>query len=117
MEINKDLALKKLNIKKALVFVVRKKLFRAIYTGKTNRFTGYSTFHLVRTKGYESFEVDMTTIQGEAAIILVQEDQYYILGENNCKRNTNLDLKPGWFRLRLVGEHAKIRFKLTRHSK
>lgn len=117
MEINKDLLFKKLNIKKALIFMVHKKNFRPIYVGKTSRFTGYQTFHLVRTKGYESFEVEMTMIKGEAAIILVQDDQYYILGENDCKKNINLDLKPGWFRLRLVGDHAKMRFKLIRHSK
>lgn len=117
MEINEKKTLSKINNKKALVFFVRKKLFKPTYIGKTSKFTGYQTFHLVKTNGYESFELDMKIHEGQATLVLVQKDKYYILGENDCQINLNLDLEPGWFRLRLIGQQAKLNFTLSRHSK
>lgn len=117
MEFNETKALSKVNYKKTLVLIARKKLFKPIYVGKTSKFNGYQTLFIIRTKGYESFELDMSVTEGEATMILVQKDQYYVLGENNCNVNLNLELNPGWFRIRLIGKHAKLNFTLVRHSK
>jgi len=117
MTFDEKKALSITNHKSAFLFFVRKKLFKPVYVGKISKFTGYQTILLLKTKGYESFDLDIEIIEGEATMLLIQNKQYHIMAEETCKKSMNFDIEPGWIRIRLIGQRAKVKFNLTRYIK
>lgn len=117
MKIDLKKATSKLNRKKALIFLVRKKIFRPVFKGTIKSFTGYQTFALLKSTGYESFEINMQISKGEAALILVQKEKMTLLSKDSGLIHTKFEVEPGWVILRIIGKQTDCKFTLHRYSK
>jgi hypothetical protein len=115
MNINSEKAKSKLNHKKALMFIARKKWFKPIYIGKTKSFTGYQTIASFYALGKESFDVQLSIKKGTCTLIVVQDQTYHVIADQTTNKNFSIQLEPGRARLRIVGEKADVHFQITRN--
>jgi len=114
IDIIKNKAISKLNNKKALVFIARKKWFKPIYVGKTKSFTGYQTIASFQSLEKEMFVIDMDIYKGSCALIIVQNNSYQMILNTTSMITKSFILQPGPVRLRLVGKNANVKYRIDR---
>jgi hypothetical protein len=115
MNIISEKAKSKVNHKKALIFIARKKWFKPIYIGKTKSFTGYQTIGSFYALGKESFDIQFSINKGSCALIIVQDQRYHIISDQTTKKTYSINLDPGRARLRIIGEKADVQYTIVRH--
>jgi len=95
MNINSEKAKSKVNHKKALIFIARKKWFKPIYIGKTKSFTGYQTIASFYALGKENFDIQFSVKKGSCTLIVVQDQVYSIMADQTSNKNFSIQLEPG----------------------
>ncbi|MFO7969102.1 MAG: hypothetical protein ACQERX_04580 [Bacillota bacterium] len=103
-----------LNYKKALVFIVRKKLSKKTYHGKIRSFSGYQNLFFFKAKAKEKIDLEFTVKKGYACLVLIQKDMFFIVTEESCDKKVTLPVKKGWARLRLIGDKTSVDFVIKR---
>ncbi len=109
-------AVSRINQKKALVSITRKKLFRPVYKGRLKAFTGYQTLATFKTDAVEYLTLEMTLKKGEAILGVVQGDTFHTLCEGTCQKEIELPVQKGFARLRIIGSNADLTYTLKRRQ-
>lgn len=114
MELVEKKVLSKINYKKALIFIVTRKLRDKSYKGKIKKFTGYANVALLKVEDLQNLYVDFKITNGEAALIAIQNDEMKILAQENIETHLTLPFKKGHVRLRLIGEQTDLNFLIKK---
>ena len=101
-----------LNRKSALVFYARSK-DKTLYC-KTKKFTGVRTICRINCEENQKFYINFKTSNGKGKILLIKDKKIYQLVENDFEGNFSTDLKPGKYRLRLVGNNVDLKIELKK---
>ena len=109
-------AVSKVNRKKALVSITRKKLFKPIYKGRLKAFTGYQTLATFKTGEVEYLTLDVTLSKGEVILGIVQGNLFHTLCEGTCQKEIELPVQKGFARLRIIGKDANLTYTLKRRQ-
>jgi hypothetical protein len=106
--------LSKINYKKALVFIVTRKLRDKSYKGKIRKFSGYANIALLKVEDLQNLYVDFKITNGKAALIAIQNGIMRPIADQNIESYITLPFKKGYVRLRLVGEQTDLTFSIKK---
>lgn len=104
----------RVNQKKALVFVIHKKLKEKKILGRIKKFTGYQNLGMIRVDDLQNLNVKLDIHEGQAALVAIQKKQLKILAENQVDCHITLPFSKGWARLRIIGEHTSLNFEIKK---
>ncbi|BCR35771.1 hypothetical protein [Mariniplasma anaerobium] len=114
MDFQEKKVLSKINYKKALVFMVTRKLRDKSYKGKIKKFTGFANVALLKVEDLQNLYIDFKITNGQAALIAIQKDEMKILAQENLEKHITLPFKKGFVRLRLIGEQTDLNFLIKK---
>lgn len=110
MDLSSKKVMSKINYKKALVFIVTRKLREKSYKGRIKKFSGYANIARLKIEEMQNLYIEFNILEGHATLIAIQKDEMKILTDVNMQGHLTLPFKKGYTRLRLIGEHADLKF-------
>lgn len=114
MDLSHPKVLSKLNTKKALMFVVHRRLKEKKIIGKIKKFTGYQNIGMIKINDLQNLHIKLEVKEGQVALVAIQKKQLKILAENQVDCHITLPFSKGWARLRLIGDHASLDFEIKK---
>lgn len=114
MDLSHPKVMSKINSKKALLFIVHRKLKDKKITGKVKKFTGFQNIGLMKVDDLQNISIKLEIHEGQAALVAIQKKQLKILAENQVDCHETLPFSKGWIRLRLIGDHATLNFEVKK---
>lgn len=114
MDLDHKKVLSKINYKKALIFIVTRKLRDKSYKGRIKKFTGYANIARIKVEDLQNLYIDFNIIKGKAALLAIQNDVIQPITEQNMDSYITLPFKKGYIRLRLVGEQTDLTFVIKK---
>lgn len=114
MDLSHPKVISRINSKKALVFVVYRKLKEKKIIGKIKKFTGYQNVGMMRVDDLQNLSIKFDVTEGQSALVAIQKKQLKILAESQSECHMTLPFSKGWVRLRLIGDHASLNFEIKK---
>jgi hypothetical protein len=114
MDLSYPNVMSRINRKKALVFIVQRKLKEKKIIGRVKKFTGYQNIGMIRVNDLQNLYVKLDIHEGQAALVAIQKKQLKILAENQVDCHVTLPFSKGWARLRIIGDHASLTFEIKK---
>jgi hypothetical protein len=114
MDLSNPKVMSKLNTKKALMFVVHRKLKEKKIFGKIKKFTGYQNIGMIKINDLQNLHIKIEVYDGRVALVAIQKKQLKILAENQIDSHVTLPFSKGWVRLRLIGDHTSLNFEIKK---
>jgi hypothetical protein len=114
MDLSHPNVMSRMNRKKALVFIVKRKLKEKKMLGRVKKFTGYQNLGMIRVNDLQNLNVKLDIHEGQAALVVIQKKQLKILAENQTDCHITLPFSKGWARLRIIGDHASLTFEIKK---
>jgi hypothetical protein len=114
MDLSHPNVMSRMNRKKALVFIVKRKLKEKKMLGRVKKFTGYQNLGMIRVIDLQNLNVKLDIHEGQAALVAIQKKQLKILAENQTDSHITLPFSKGWARLRIIGDHASLTFEIKK---
>jgi hypothetical protein len=114
MDLSHPNVMSRMNRKKALVFIVKRKLKEKKMLGRVKKFTGYQNLGMIRVIDLQNLNVKLDIHEGQAALVAIQKKQLKILAENQTDCHITLPFSKGWARLRIIGDHASLNFEIKK---
>lgn len=114
MDLSNPKVMSKLNTKKALMFVVHRKLKEKKIIGKIKKFTGYQNIGMMKINDLQNLYIKIEVHHGQVALVAIQKKQLKILAENQIDSHVTLPFSKGWVRLRLIGDHTSLNFEIKK---
>jgi hypothetical protein len=114
MDLEDKRVLSKINYKKALVFIVTRKIRDKSYKGRIKKFTGYANIAKLKVDDLQNLYIDFKITNGNATLIAIQNDEIKVLANENIEKHITLPFKKGFIRLRLIAEHSDLNFLIKK---
>lgn len=114
MDLSSQKVMSKINYKKALVFIVTRKLREKSYKGRIKKFSGYANIARLKIDDLQNLYIDFKVLEGSAALIAIQKDEMKILTREDMQTYMTLPFKKGYIRLRLIGDHTDLNFTIKK---
>lgn len=115
MNLNHPKVLSKINTKKALMFVIYRKLIDKKIIGKIKKFTGYQNIGMIKIENLQNLHIKLEVHEGQFVLVAIQKRQLKILAENQMDSPVTLPFSKGWARLRLIGDHTSLNFEIKKN--
>ena len=106
--------LSKLNRKKALVFIVTRKLKLQLIKGRVKSFTGYQTIGLIKSEKDQKLMINLEINHGQAVLVAIYKKDIFEISNINMSAQIQLPFDKGFTKLRLYGEQASLSFEITK---
>ncbi len=114
MDLTSQKVKSKINYKKALVFIVTRKLRDKSYKGRIKKFTGYANIGRFKINEMQNLHINFEILEGQAALVAIQNDDIKIITQENFNSYVTLPFKKGYMRLRLIGDQAHVQFLIKK---
>lgn len=114
MDLSHPKVMSRINQKKALMFIVHRKIKEKSIFGRIKKFTGYQNLGMIRIDDLQNMSVKLDIHEGKAALVAIQKKQLKILAENQTACHITLPFSKGWVRLRIIGDHASLTFEIKK---
>jgi L-ribulose-5-phosphate 3-epimerase UlaE len=114
MDLTDKRVMSKINQKKALVFIITRKLKEKKLKGRIKKFSGYQTIGLFKISDLQNFHINLDIKEGQACLVAIQKKDMKVITEKSVDCHTTLPFTKGYVRFRLIGKQASLNLEITK---